>query len=129
MGLGSRLRLAGPGDDALGSHFYDGIFGDVHVPVLGVFLAQQGDGLPLLRARLQQFGSAEDEDVTEVLPVLVVAVNDEGYLGVGQDVADPLEAGERGALGLLVENGIDMLAVKGETDRDDVGRALSVGGS
>ena len=65
-------------------------------------------------------------------PVLVVVVDEEGDLGVVQEVADAAEAGEGGALGLPVEDDVEggtgRIGVEGEADGDDVGSAGPAGG-
>ena len=68
------------------------------------------------------------EDVPEALPLFLPVVDYEGDVGVGEDVADAFEVGDGGALGLLVEDAVEAIAVVVEADGYEVGHGLGVGG-
>ena len=58
-------------------------------------------------------------------------VNQDGHLGVGEDVADAAQCGQGAApFGFGVQDGIDApaVAIAGEAEGDDVGASGGVGG-
>ena len=82
----------------------------------------------VLLAFVEEVGGAVDEDVPEALPVFLPVVDYEGDVGVGEDVADAFEVGDGGALGFLVEDAVEAVAVVVEADGYEVGDGLGVGG-
>ena len=115
------------------------VFIQIHSPVFGIFLPELGDGpLPFRGVGGvvggQQFRRAGNQDVPELAPVGgIVMVDQQGGLRIFQNVADAAQAGQGGALGLCIQNGIDTAtlgigaAIQGKADRDDVGRGVAAG--
>ena len=77
----------------------------------------------MLRATVNDGSDTPQEDVPEAGPVFVVVIKKEGDPGIGEDVADSAEVRGVGALRLLVDDGVDGLAVEGVADGDEGGGA------
>ena len=71
-------------------------------------------------------GSAADQNVSKTAPVILVVINDQGYLWILYDVAKSLKASR--ALGLFVDGRKKFLAVENETDRNHQRLPAGVGG-
>ena len=61
---------------------------------------------------------AEDQNICELTPVFVVAVDDQGDVGILGDVFEPLEFGWRGALRFLVNRRIEIPSIESKADRN-----------
>ena len=77
----------------------------------------------MLRATVNDGSDTPQEDVPEAGPVFVVVIKEEGNSGIGEDVADSAEVRGAGALGLLVYDRVDGVAVEGVAEGDEGGGA------
>ena len=77
----------------------------------------------MLRATVNDGSDTPQEDVPEAGPVFVVVIKEEGDPGIGEDVADSTEVRGVGALGLLIDDGVDGVAVEGVAEGDEGGDA------
>ena len=100
--------------------------GQVHGAILGIACAQPGQDAGVFGFIIHQRGRAGYEDVGELGPIVVIVVNDDGRLRVFQHIADAFEGFAGLALGLVVHHKIDVLAIKGITERNHVRLARGV---
>ena len=117
-----------PRDHVMGFDADDWRFVDGHDAVLRVLRAQAVDSLGVFMAGLQKGCAATQLDVRQAGPILLVVVDEELHLRVGEEVAHASEAGDRHALGLRVESDVDDALRIHEADGDDVRPALFVHG-
>lgn len=80
----------------------------------------------MLGAAQQHASVAEYEDVSELTPVLTVAIDDERDARVRVKVPHPLQLVWRHSLGLLVDRGKELFAVEDEADWDYVRLSMLV---
>jgi len=95
-----------PGDPAVNGKLDDWRVIQRHCSVLGVPIAQRGERGFVFRAGVEQLCRAAKLDVSEAGPVLVVAVDEELDVGVGEQVANPTQLGDGDAFGFRVEDGV-----------------------
>ena len=124
----STVQIA-PRDGLLGAYGDDGIVLYGHRLVLVVLAPQEpyGGGV-LLRARLQELGPAAHHHERQEVPVLGVAVGDQGHLRVLDDVPNAFEIGNGYVFRLLVEGYVDRSSRKSEAYWHGVRLPRRVGG-
>ena len=97
-----------------------------HRAVLRIPLAQRGLRPVVLVTGIEDLGAATQHHPCQPGPFLVVSVDDDGDAGVLFDVAKPLHAPYAGALRLLVDGHIEVVANDRVAHRDDVWSAVRV---
>jgi len=73
------------------------------------------------------FCGPSDQHIGQPLPVFVVSIDDERNQRIFGDVSQPSEPLRRDLFRFFIDGGEKLLAVKNETDRDDVGLIGGIG--
>src|SRR5215212_4807338 len=130
-GLGGlRLVEGAPRGGSLGAYGDYGVLLYAHRLILVVLTPQEPHGCGLLLGiRIKKLSPATHHHESKEVPVLVVAVDDERYIGILEDVPDALETGYGYVFRLLVEGYEDRSTRQGEAHGYCVRFAHPVGGS
>ena len=82
----------------------------------------------MLGATHQYTSLSEHENVSELAPILVVAIDDDSDLRVLFNITQPFQFAGCSALGFFVNGRIDTFAVKNKTDGNNVRPGVGVRG-
>ncbi len=71
---------------------------------------------------------SRDKNIRQPAPLLLVAINDEGHLGIFFNVTNALETVWCHPFRLFIDSRKELFTVKGKADRNDVRLAFLIGG-
>lgn len=77
-------------------------------------------------ARFDQFCVGDDEYIAEPRPVIIILIDEQRSGSIALNVADAAKFAACHAFGFLVQCGIEVCAIKGVADGNEVGNALFV---
>ena len=79
-----------PRGDTQGSDDDQRALVDGHTTILGILAPQEANGLAMCDAAIDDSGATEDKNVSQLSPVFIVMIDDQGDVGISGDVLQPL---------------------------------------
>ena len=118
-----------PGDHFAGRQRDDRLFFEIHGPVLRIAAAQQEQCAGMAGGTgPEQLGFGLDEQVCQLGPVIIVAIDEESCFSSRLDIANaPKSRGSR-TLGFLIQSRVEALVISGVADRHSMGMTLGIDG-
>jgi hypothetical protein len=102
---------------------------DRHLPVLRIFPAQAAHGFGMSGAAMKNLCLATDQNISELLPILAVAIDHQSGLRIRLNVDHSPELRRARSLRFLVNRGIEIFSIKNKADGYNVRLTVKASGS
>ena len=101
---------------------------DLHRLELRVTGPEQRLGIVVLTSLRENLGASAKHNPAELLPILIVAIDDDGNRWVFGNIAQALERGAARPFRLLVDGDVERIPCYREAHRHDVGNCATISG-